>query len=189
MSHICRARSHDGFPPPCRIRKPPQSNGHVPLCSENLYSPYLKPIRRNRNVIIKQPDDGLPASNYLYSEPRPAPKPQPLGNIPLIFLFTTCTLCTIFLLWRRASTLRTVVAHQLNTWSGGESAIRLSIDDGPSAREFLDDDYDDDSERLADDEPLAMTAKRLARAGGVSPKGGSSTEPAESPSPPGPPKT
>ncbi|OBZ74421.1 hypothetical protein A0H81_05531 [Grifola frondosa] len=100
-------------------------------------------------------------------EPRPAPKPQPLGNIPLIFLFTTCALCAIFLFWRRASTLRTVVAHQLNTWSGGEGAIRLSIDDGPSAREFLDDDYDDDNERLADDEPLAVTAKRLARAGGA----------------------
>ena len=46
------------------------------------------------------------------SEPRKAPKPQPLGNIPFIFLFTTCTLCVVFLLWRRASTLRKVVAHQ-----------------------------------------------------------------------------
>ncbi|KAL7278725.1 hypothetical protein ACG7TL_007728 [Trametes sanguinea] len=38
------------------------------------------------------------------------------------------------------------------------------MDEGPSAREFLDDDYDDDNERLGDDEPLAVTADRLRKA-------------------------
>ncbi|KAL6302573.1 hypothetical protein BKA93DRAFT_818391 [Sparassis latifolia] len=101
-------------------------------------------------------------------EPRESPKPQPLGNFPLIFLFTTCTCCVLFLLWRRASSLRTVVAHRLNTWSRREGNIRLSIDDGPSSREFLDDDYDEDRESLNDDEPLAYTAERLEMGHGTS---------------------
>ncbi|KAI0758925.1 hypothetical protein C8Q74DRAFT_273017 [Fomes fomentarius] len=98
------------------------------------------------------------------AEPRPTTKPEPLGSFPLIFLFTTCTLCAVFLLLRRASAIRTVVAHQLTTWSAGEGRIRLSTDDGPSAREFLDDDYDEDNARLGDDEPLAVTAERLRNA-------------------------
>ncbi|TFK92162.1 hypothetical protein K466DRAFT_582166 [Polyporus arcularius HHB13444] len=98
------------------------------------------------------------------AEPRPTTKPEPLGSFPLILLFTTCTLCALFLLWRRASELRTVVAHQLTTWNSAEGRIRLSTDDGPSAREFLDDDYDEDNERLGDEEPLAVTAERLRKA-------------------------
>ena len=51
---------------------------------------------------------------------------------------------------------------RLTTWrEGGDGRIRLSTDDGPSAREFLDDDYDEDNARLGDDEPLAVTAQRL----------------------------
>ncbi|KAI1790538.1 hypothetical protein LXA43DRAFT_482014 [Ganoderma leucocontextum] len=95
------------------------------------------------------------------ADPRPGTKEEPLGNFPLIFLFTTCTLCALFLLWRRATALRTVVAQ---TWNHGEGRIRLSTDDGPSAREFLEDDYDDDNERLGDSEPLAVTAERLRKA-------------------------
>ncbi|KAI0698217.1 hypothetical protein C8T65DRAFT_661104 [Cerioporus squamosus] len=98
------------------------------------------------------------------AEPRPTTKPEPLGSFPLIFLFTTCTLCALFLLWRRASEFRTVVAHQLTPWNSGQGRIRLSTDDGPSAREFLDDDYDEDNERLGDEEPLAATAERLRKA-------------------------
>ncbi|OSD00069.1 hypothetical protein PYCCODRAFT_1371975, partial [Trametes coccinea BRFM310] len=98
------------------------------------------------------------------SEPRPSTKPQPIGNSPFVFLVTTCMLCAVFLLWRRASQLRSVVAHQLQGLPGGDGRIRLSMDEGPSAREFLDDDYDDDNERLGDDEPLAVTADRLRKA-------------------------
>ncbi|KZT03279.1 uncharacterized protein LAESUDRAFT_716290 [Laetiporus sulphureus 93-53] len=94
-------------------------------------------------------------------EPRKGAKPQPLGNFPLIILFTTCTLCAVFLLWRRASSLKTVVAHQLSTWTQKEGRIRLSEDDGPPSREFLEDEYDEDNARIPDDEPLAVTAHRL----------------------------
>ncbi|KAJ7161061.1 hypothetical protein C8R46DRAFT_1106390 [Mycena filopes] len=83
-------------------------------------------------------------------EPKESPKPQPMGglNMPMIFLITTCTLCLLFILWRRASALRSVISHQLKTitHSQSEGAIRLSEDDGPPAREFLEDDYDDDNE-------------------------------------------
>ncbi|KAF7373633.1 hypothetical protein MSAN_00573700 [Mycena sanguinolenta] len=81
-------------------------------------------------------------------EPKESPKPQPMGgNMPMIFLFTTCTLCALFILWRRASALRSVISHQLKTISDARGgAIRLSEDDGPPAREFLEDDYDDDNE-------------------------------------------
>ncbi|EIW56465.1 uncharacterized protein TRAVEDRAFT_170382 [Trametes versicolor FP-101664 SS1] len=98
------------------------------------------------------------------AEPRPSHKPEPLGNAPFVFLFTTCTLCALFLLWRRASALRGVVAHQLTSFSRNDGRIRLSMDEGPSAREFLDDDYDEDHARLGDDEPLAVTADRLQKA-------------------------
>ncbi|KAJ6492912.1 hypothetical protein C8R47DRAFT_1214185 [Mycena vitilis] len=92
-------------------------------------------------------------------EPKESPKPQPMGgNMPMIFLFTTCTLCFLFIIWRRASALRSVISHQLKMIAppGSEGAIRLSEDDGPPAREFLEDDYDDDNEGLNDqvDAPL-----------------------------------
>jgi len=80
---------------------------------------------------------------------RPSPKPQPIGNFPLIFLFTTCGLCAVFILWRKSDSIRAVVAHQLQTWNG-EGRVRLSQDDGPSAAEFLgsDDEFDDDNRGL-----------------------------------------
>ncbi|KAI0076885.1 hypothetical protein K474DRAFT_1574244, partial [Panus rudis PR-1116 ss-1] len=94
-------------------------------------------------------------------EPKESPKPQPLGNEPFLILFTVCTLCAIFILWRRARAIRAVVGHQLKTWTSQEGTIRLSMDDAPAAREFLDDDYDDDNAGLPDDEPLALRAQQL----------------------------
>ncbi|KAI0772420.1 hypothetical protein BD413DRAFT_663195 [Trametes elegans] len=131
------------------------------------------------------------------ADPRPSTKPEPLGNAPLITLVSTCMLCAVFLLWRRASELRGVVAYQLTSWPQSNGRIRLSLDEGPSAREFLDDDYDDDNERLGDDEPLVVTAERLRQA--VPPAEGDlqieqpaavvfDAEPADSPPPP-PPKS
>ncbi|KAF8440024.1 hypothetical protein L210DRAFT_3541472 [Boletus edulis BED1] len=73
-------------------------------------------------------------------EPRGGNKPEPLGNIGLLILTTTCTLGLLYLLWRRASSLRAVVSHQLKTWTTQEGRIRLSEDDGPAATEFLADD-------------------------------------------------
>ncbi|TFK48216.1 hypothetical protein OE88DRAFT_1737911 [Heliocybe sulcata] len=98
-------------------------------------------------------------------EPRKSPKPEPMGNFPLVVLFTVCMLCILFVLWRRASELKSVVSHQLKTWSRAEGTIRLSEDNGPSHREFLDDDYDDDNAGLEDDEPLAHRAEQLRLAG------------------------
>ncbi|KAG1859646.1 hypothetical protein F4604DRAFT_1535252, partial [Suillus subluteus] len=82
--------------------------------------------------------------------PHDGNKPQPLGNFGLIFIFTTSTLCLLYLLWRRASALRAVVSHQLQTWTRTEGQIRLSEDDGPSAVEFLTDADDEDVETLDD---------------------------------------
>ncbi|KAI9459829.1 hypothetical protein F5148DRAFT_1287035 [Russula earlei] len=73
-------------------------------------------------------------------EARPAPKPQPIGSFPFLFLITTATVCGLFIIWRRSDTLRTVVAHQLKTWTRQEGAVRLSEDDGPPAHSFLEDD-------------------------------------------------
>ncbi|KAI0263215.1 hypothetical protein BC834DRAFT_827914, partial [Gloeopeniophorella convolvens] len=76
-------------------------------------------------------------------------KPQPIGSFPFLLLFTTATLCALFVIWRRSDRLRTVVAHQLKTWTRQEGAVRLSEDDGPSASSFLEDeDLDDDSDEL-----------------------------------------
>ncbi|KAN0136628.1 hypothetical protein V8E53_005675 [Lactarius tabidus] len=89
-------------------------------------------------------------------EPRPAPKPQPIGSFPFIFLCTTATVCLLFVIWRRSETLRTVVAHQLKTWTRQEGAVRLSEDDGPPAHTFLEEDDDEleeeDSESGGDDD-------------------------------------
>lgn len=52
------------------------------------------------------------ADLVLQTEPGEGNKPQPLGNFGLIFIFTTSTLCLLYLLWRRASALRAVVSHQ-----------------------------------------------------------------------------
>ncbi|THH12427.1 hypothetical protein EW146_g7708 [Bondarzewia mesenterica] len=94
------------------------------------------------------------------SEPRKSPKPQPIGNLPFLLLFTTATICILFILWRRADALRVVVSHQLKTWSRREGNIRLSEDDGPPANSFLEDEYDDDNDRL-DDEHLRLTRTDL----------------------------
>ncbi|KAI0296972.1 hypothetical protein B0F90DRAFT_997028 [Multifurca ochricompacta] len=87
-------------------------------------------------------------------EARPAPKPQPIGSFPFLLLFTTATVCVLFIIWRRSDTLRTVVAHQLKDWTRQEGAVRLSEDDGPPAHSFIrdDDDDDDDDVQENDDE-------------------------------------
>ncbi|KAG7441236.1 uncharacterized protein BT62DRAFT_908824, partial [Guyanagaster necrorhizus] len=78
-------------------------------------------------------------------EPKASPKPRPIGNVPMVLLVTTCVACIFFLLWRRANQLKSVISHQLKTWRQTDGQIRLSIDDGPAATEFLEDGYDDDN--------------------------------------------
>ncbi|KAG2757749.1 hypothetical protein P692DRAFT_20824566 [Suillus brevipes Sb2] len=94
-------------------------------------------------------------------EPREGNKPQPLGNFGLIFMFTTFTLGLLYLLWRRASALRAVVSHQLQTWSRTEGQIRLSEDDGPSATEFLTEADDEDVGIVDDGVILGQDGERL----------------------------
>ncbi|KAJ7146213.1 hypothetical protein C8R44DRAFT_9469 [Mycena epipterygia] len=103
--------------------------------------------------------------------PKQSPKPQPMGgNMPMIFLFTTCTLCFLFILWRRASALRSVISHQLKTITRTEGAIRLSQDDGPPAREFLEDDYDEDHEGLnMDDHDVSLPGLPREHGSGMPP--------------------
>lgn len=69
--------------------------------------------------------------------------------------------------------------YRLKTWTRQEGTIRLSMDDGPASREFLDDDYDEDNADIADDEPLALRAQELrpkpvTRTGGSLPRSTSS---------------
>ncbi|KAI0000810.1 hypothetical protein BJV74DRAFT_820822 [Russula compacta] len=101
-------------------------------------------------------------------EPRPAPKPQPIGSFPFLLLFTTATVCVLFIIWRRSDTLRTVVAHQLKTWTRQEGAVRLSEDDGPPAHSFLDqvdDDDDGDGDGNSREDTLHAPPVELQRVG------------------------
>ncbi|KAF9221733.1 hypothetical protein BS17DRAFT_784579 [Gyrodon lividus] len=93
-------------------------------------------------------------------EPREGNKPEPVGNIALVVVSTTCTLCLLYFLWRRASRLRAVVSHQLKTWTTQEGQIRLSEDDGPPATEFL---ADDDVPGRIDQDDLSTQAKSTRR--------------------------
>lgn len=46
------------------------------------------------------------------TEPREGNKPEPIGNVGVLIFATTVTLGLLYLLWRRASSLRAVVSHQ-----------------------------------------------------------------------------
>ena len=58
----------------------------------------------------------------------------------------------------------TELLRRLNTWTQKQGTIRLSEDDGPPAIEFLSNEFDEDHQHIGDDEPLAVTAKRLRAA-------------------------
>jgi hypothetical protein len=60
--------------------------------------------------------------------------------------------CVLFIIWRRSDTLRTVVSHQLKTWTRQEGAVRLSEDDGPPAHLFLGDDEEQEDDIGGDDD-------------------------------------
>ncbi|KAJ7593414.1 hypothetical protein C8J56DRAFT_931046 [Mycena floridula] len=77
-------------------------------------------------------------------EPTPSPKPAPIGNMAGLVLFTTCTMCILFLLWRRADTLKSVVSYRLKTWREPEGTIRLNGDEEQGSVVDEDSDEDDD---------------------------------------------
>ncbi|KIY44897.1 hypothetical protein FISHEDRAFT_26758, partial [Fistulina hepatica ATCC 64428] len=77
--------------------------------------------------------------------PSKSHKPRPIGSVPFMAMLTICGICILFILWRRADSLRRIVSHQLKTFSrSAEGQIRLSNDDGPTVEEFLADDSDDE---------------------------------------------
>lgn len=103
------------------------------------------------------------------NEPKPSTKPEPIGDMAWISLITICTLCGLFILWRRADALRRVVSRRLKlkTMGDSEGRIRLSEDDGPSATEFLEDDFDEDNAHLdlhADSNDISAQMKRMTNA-------------------------
>ena len=77
------------------------------------------------------------------------------------------------------------ILARLQTWTRREGNIRLSMDDGPPSRSFLDEDYDEDNEAVADDEPLAQRAQRLATMARAGPPS-SKSNPPHNPSPTSP---
>ncbi|KAF8913350.1 hypothetical protein CPB85DRAFT_1300401 [Mucidula mucida] len=87
----------------------------------------------------------MPAIATAPGEPTPSPKPQPIGHVPSILLLSLIFCCVVFILWRRASAVRRVVGVGLKSLNPTDGPIRLSIDDGPSIAEFLEDDYDEDA--------------------------------------------
>ncbi|KAJ7203555.1 hypothetical protein GGX14DRAFT_461464, partial [Mycena pura] len=72
-------------------------------------------------------------------------------------LVTMCTLCFLFILWRRASVLRAVITHQLKTITHSKGAIRLSEDDHDD-NEGLTLEFDADAVDLAG-QPLELEAR------------------------------
>ncbi|KZS89485.1 hypothetical protein SISNIDRAFT_489166 [Sistotremastrum niveocremeum HHB9708] len=104
---------------------------------------------------------GLEVTN---SEPKPSPKPEPSVSLstlaPWLILFSVATASLLFILWRRASSLKYVVQHKLKdvSWPKRSGAIRLDEgDQGPPAETFLD-DYDENEHELPRDEPLPAVA-------------------------------
>ncbi|KDQ07434.1 hypothetical protein BOTBODRAFT_38835 [Botryobasidium botryosum FD-172 SS1] len=96
-------------------------------------------------------------------DPRPSPNPEPSDAVLFVIPIMLFILCLFFLLFRRASSLRTVVQHQLRTWTHGEGRIRLSSD-GPSASSFVDQDLDLDGELVDNpDVPVRSNSKNNTR--------------------------
>lgn len=60
-----------------------------------------------------------------------------------------------------------------------EGGVRLSIDDGPAATEFLEDDFD---EELPDDEPLALADRAMVGGTDIHRNSGATGRAAELPS-------
>lgn len=49
--------------------------------------------------------------------------------------------------------------RRLNTWTQKQGTIRLSEDDGLSSVEFLSNDFDEDHQRIGDDDSLDVTVE------------------------------
>ncbi|EIW76641.1 hypothetical protein CONPUDRAFT_84607 [Coniophora puteana RWD-64-598 SS2] len=86
----------------------------------------------------------MPATYSSPDSPRLGHKNEPTGSFLIPLVLTIGGLALVFLLWRRASQLKSIVAHQLQTWRGDNAGnVRLSEDNGPPASEFLVDEVID----------------------------------------------
>ncbi|KIO19034.1 hypothetical protein M407DRAFT_152968 [Tulasnella calospora MUT 4182] len=93
--------------------------------------------------------DALPTGE---PDPRKSPHPDdPFAGMWFMPMLALAGVCLLFILYRRAASIKYVVANQfpvrLKTWSG-EGQIRLSEDEGPSAQSFV---VNDEHEREDDD--------------------------------------
>ncbi|KAG8952128.1 hypothetical protein FRC04_005128 [Tulasnella sp. 424] len=87
-------------------------------------------------------------NNETDPDPRKSPHPDdPFAGMWFMPMLALAGVCLLFILYRRAASIKYVVANQLKTWSG-EGQIRLSEDEGPSAQSFV---VNDDHEREDDD--------------------------------------
>jgi len=87
-----------------------------------------------------------------HEAPRKSPHPDdPFAGMLFIPILALASVCLLFVLYRRASSLRYVVGNQLKTWTNREGRIRLSEDDGPSAQSFV----VNDPPNLVDEEDIA----------------------------------
>ena len=109
--------------PPTTVLLPPSAAGYhailaCPLDCKHTPSHFRSFLLEygtsssSRRFVHSNLNGSCEETNYNEIEPRESPKPQPLGNGPFVILFTTCTLCAIFILWRRASMIRAVVGHR-----------------------------------------------------------------------------
>jgi len=86
-----------------------------------------------------------------------------MGDATTVFLFCLCTLCVIFLIYRKADSLKRVVSHQLKTFSEREGQIRLSEDGGPPARSFIEDDEEDENSDDDEDDDVLGSGRPMPR--------------------------
>ncbi|KAG8843203.1 hypothetical protein FRB96_004230 [Tulasnella sp. 330] len=62
-------------------------------------------------------------------------------------------LCLLFILYRRAASIKHVIGTRLKEWTGQEGGVRLSEDNGPSAQSFVVNDHLEDE----DDDVVKLT--------------------------------
>ncbi|KAF8512822.1 hypothetical protein JB92DRAFT_2926510 [Gautieria morchelliformis] len=101
----------------------------------------------------------MPSRNYIRRdilEPRPGERHDTSHSQALVFFLTVIAMVLLFLIWKRASSLKSVVQHRLRTFTSQEGAIRLPAEDGPPAEIF-----NEDEDLDADDQPLHVRQEIL----------------------------
>ncbi|KAG8980237.1 hypothetical protein FRB93_009325 [Tulasnella sp. JGI-2019a] len=98
-------------------------------------------------------------SNLTSADPDPRKSPHPDGGfmgLTLAPLLALAVLCLLFILYRRAASIKYIIGTRLNEWTGQEGQVRLSEDNGPSAQSFVVNDQLEDE----DDDVVTPLGKR-----------------------------